>query len=230
MKATFVAFDLETTGLEPESCDIIEVGGQKFSLEDDGTPKYLSSFSSLVKIDGCVPAEATKINHITDDMLVDAPPEAEVVRKFFSWAGLSSILLAHNASFDVSFLGNAIHRHALMLPRNPVFCSKRMACKLFPESGHTLTQLEKNLLTTEAGHKWLEQKDDSLRHRALYDCQLLAHVFAGMVKKRIPKADWEAERIVKILPTLGGERIRFDRPLNSEELRMEYDEMKWRMA
>lgn len=220
MKATFVAFDTETTGLEPESCDIIEIAGVKFNMEDDGTPRYLSQFASLVSIEGSVPPEASRINHITDDMLVDAPKPQDALKGFFRWCGPSAIVLAHNASFDVSFVGRAVHKHNLMLPKNPVFCTKRMACRLFPEMRHRLADLEAHLLGSSSG--WAKYRDPHGAHRALYDSLLVMFVFAEMLKRRIAPDQWEAEKLLKILPGMGGERIRFDAPKNSQALQQEY--------
>ncbi len=220
MKATFVAFDTETTGLEPESCEIIEIAGVKFQLEADGSPAVICSFSTLVGIDGSIPAAASAVNHIYDHMIKDAPPVSEALRQFFRWAGQSTILVAHNASFDVSFIGNAIYQHSLMLPKNPVFCTRRMACRLFPEMRHRLADLEAHLLF---GNKhWMKHQDATGAHRALYDAKLCMSVFAEMLRRRVTPESWDVEKLIKILPGLGGERIRFDAPMNSHDLQQEY--------
>lgn len=217
--------DCETTGLEPESCEIIEIAGVKFDLEEDGKPRWISQYTSLVNIDGSIPKRASEINHIYDAMLVGQPKAREAIGGFFRWAGLSSILLAHYASFDVSFLGNAVHKEGLMLPRNPTFCTKRISCRLFPELRHRLADLEMSLLCGKDS-EWLKERDPQGAHRALYDSTLLMHVFAAMMRRKVPKEDWlDPKRAIKALTALSGESAKFDKPLNSFD--MKHDFLTW---
>jgi DNA polymerase III epsilon subunit-like protein len=224
MKPIFVAFDTETTGLEPETCEVIEVAGVRFRLDEEGNPVKLGEYQSLVRIEGSIPPEASRINHIYDAMLTKAPKGPEAIGKFFRWVGPSAIMLAHHAAFDVSFLGNEIQRHGLMLPRNPIFCTKRMATRLLPEVRHRLNDLEEYLIAKNP--TWLKVKNPHNQHRALYDSEMLMYVFAEMMKRRIPKVDWEVEKLLKVLPGLGGEKLAFDRPLNSHELGQVWLELK----
>lgn len=105
----FLALDVETTGLSADYDRIIELGA---ILYNNG--KNVSSFSSLVNAGIKIPVQATKVNHITDQMLQGAPRETSAFEKFVEYAdgilegGL--IVVAHNASFDMNFLSKTLSR------------------------------------------------------------------------------------------------------------------------
>ena len=118
----FVAFDLETTGLVNTKDEIIEIGAVKFTVAVEGNkvvPKLLSEFNMLVNPNMLIPEEASKVNHITDDMVRDAPPVGECLKKFTAFCGQGTILLAHNANFDASFLRVAYAKNPQLVPVNP---------------------------------------------------------------------------------------------------------------
>jgi len=106
----FTAIDTETTGLRPESGSIIQIGAVRF----DSTG-VLASYEALIN-PGCpVPPLVSEITHITDDMLCDKPHAADVLPGFLEFIG-DSILIAHNAGFDISFIDAELARCA----RNPL--------------------------------------------------------------------------------------------------------------
>lgn len=106
---SFIAFDVETTGLNPEYDRIIEIGAVRFI---NGQPS--EEFSTLVNPRIKVPSAATNVNHITNQMLSAAPNETEVYPKLLEFLGEASqkkiIMCAHNASFDFRFLTNTLRR------------------------------------------------------------------------------------------------------------------------
>lgn len=106
---SFIAFDVETTGLNPEYDRIIELGAVQFI---DGQPS--EEFSTLVNPQIKIPSAATNVNHITNQMLRTAPNEREVYLKLLDFLGEASkkkiIMCAHNASFDFRFLVNTLRR------------------------------------------------------------------------------------------------------------------------
>lgn len=99
----YIAFDVETTGLSPTKDKIIEIGAVLFCK---GVPE--KSFSSLVNPGIPISPAASAVNHITDEMLASAPAEEDVYRAFTSFLGDAlrgqTIMCAHNATFDFSFL------------------------------------------------------------------------------------------------------------------------------
>ena len=105
----FIAFDVETTGLNASSDRIIELGAVLF---ENGIP--MKSFSSLVNPGIVVPAAATAINHITNAMVKNAPDEEIVYPEFLEFLGDAvsgnTIMCAHNAKFDFDFLQNTLTR------------------------------------------------------------------------------------------------------------------------
>lgn len=98
LKGKIVVFDLETTGLSPTACEIIEIGAV---LMEDGVMK--SVFSTLVNPGTHIPEETSAVNHIYDEDVADAPSFEDVVGDFYKFA-YGATLAAHNAPFDMSFL------------------------------------------------------------------------------------------------------------------------------
>lgn len=100
--AVFVVFDLETTGLEPKKERIVEIGAIKF---DQRGP--IGRFSVLVNPGVPMPPEASKINGITDTMLMGKPSLDEVLPDFVRFIA-DTVIIAHNAPFDCSFIDAAL--------------------------------------------------------------------------------------------------------------------------
>lgn len=109
MKKHFIAIDIETTGLSPSKDRIIELGAVEFI---DG--REVRRFSTLINVGISIPATATQVNHITNDMIRDAPSEQIVYPSFINFLGDAVkgkvFLCAHNASFDFGFLENTLRR------------------------------------------------------------------------------------------------------------------------
>ncbi len=94
----YIAFDLETTGLDSRTDQIIEIGAVLFR---NGLPA--DRFSSFAQPGEPLSANIVALTHITDEMLAGAPTPQEAVGAFLDWAG-SRTLVGHNAEFDVGFL------------------------------------------------------------------------------------------------------------------------------
>jgi len=115
--AEFVALDLETTGLYPVSCRLVEFGAVRFKLAKG----ELLRFEQLVDPECPIPSEATRIHGITDAMVRDMPTVAETLPIFLGFlGGPETVLLAHNASFDLGFLSFALAKLGMPFPPNPV--------------------------------------------------------------------------------------------------------------
>lgn len=96
--ADVVVFDTETTGIAPSSDRIIELAAIRFT---DGKPT--ECFHTYIDPERPIPAEATKVNKITDDMVADSPKIGRVIKSFDEFVG-SSVLVAHNLEFDLKFI------------------------------------------------------------------------------------------------------------------------------
>lgn len=109
LKDRYIAFDVETTGLNSKNDRIIEVGAVLF---ENG--RIIKRYNTLVNPGVPIPYSATAINHITNEMVKDAPKEEEAYLELSSFLGdaLSgrTVICAHNASFDMRFLTETLLR------------------------------------------------------------------------------------------------------------------------
>ena len=102
---TFCVVDLETTGASPRDCGITEVGAVKVRRGE-----VVGTFQTLVD-PGCpVPTFIRLLTGISDDELADAPPISGVLPSLLEFVR-GTVLVAHNARFDVSFLNHALTQH-----------------------------------------------------------------------------------------------------------------------
>lgn len=102
MSNTIVVYDLETTGLSHETCEIIEIGAVKIV---NGEIK--ERFASFVKPKSPIPADATAKNNITDEMVKDAPCIEDVIADFYDYTR-GCVLSGYNIiGFDMKFLQKA---------------------------------------------------------------------------------------------------------------------------
>lgn len=108
--ARFVVFDLETTGLDPETDSIIEIGAVRVV-----NGKITDSFQKLINPKKHISEDATAVNHITDSMVKGCPTIKEVLPDFLDFVG-NNILAAHNAGFDAAFLREACQKCGLTAP------------------------------------------------------------------------------------------------------------------
>ena len=119
----YVALDVETTGLSPKNGDrVIEIGA--VAIENQG---IIAKFSSLIDVDKMIPWQVQKVHGITNEMLYGEPKPDEVLPEFYEFIA-GSILVAHNASFDIGFLK---HEFALlgMSLNNRSLCTLKMSRK-----------------------------------------------------------------------------------------------------
>ena len=96
--AEYCVFDIETTGLSPQSCKITEIGAVIVKKGE-----VVDKFDTFTDPEVQIPENITKLTSITDEMVAGAPKNADAVREFLKFAG-NRILVAHNASFDTSFI------------------------------------------------------------------------------------------------------------------------------
>lgn len=96
--ATFVVFDVETTGLSAMYNKIIELAAVKIHDGD-----IIDKFEAFADPKHLLSATTIDLTGITDDMVRGKPDPEQVVKEFMDWVG-DSILVAHNASFDIGFL------------------------------------------------------------------------------------------------------------------------------
>lgn len=122
----FVAFDLETTGTRPSSDMIVEVGAVMF----DGD-QALKGFGCLVDPGISIPADASAVNGITDEMVRGKPRITDVLSDFADFCG-DLPLVAHNAPFDYKFLLEDVKLHKAPAPKGVVLDTLPLSRSIFP--------------------------------------------------------------------------------------------------
>ncbi len=122
-RVRFVAFDFETTGLLPACDRVVEIGATAFRLQEIGGQWRVipdGEYESLIN-PGCpIPQAATAIHGI-DDLDVSAAPSFKTASATFLPFIEGSILIAHNAPFDTTFLRAETMRAGLEPPTNPAY-------------------------------------------------------------------------------------------------------------
>ena len=103
----YVVFDLETTGLSPNTCKIIEIGAVKV---ENG--QIVDRFSTFVNPKEPIPYKIEELTSIRDDMVIDAPTIEEILPEFMKFCE-GSIMVAHNAEFDMSFIKKNCDRQGI---------------------------------------------------------------------------------------------------------------------
>lgn len=122
----FIAFDTETTGLDPVSGRIVEIGAVKFDQRG-----VIARYNVLINPEMPMPEEAGKVNGITDEMLKDKPLIADVFPDFFDFIG-TGVLVAHNAPFDINYVNAELKRAGKPPLSNKVVDTRIFAKEVFP--------------------------------------------------------------------------------------------------
>jgi DNA polymerase III epsilon subunit len=184
---TLVAFDTETTGLFPIMHRLVEIGAVRFRL--DG--RELATFEQLIDPHISIPPDVQQVHGITDRMVRGQPTVEQVIPQFIEFLGESdTILLAHNAPFDLGFLAMALIRLGIACPPHDVFDTLAMARRLYPTlPSHSLEHVATRLKVAN--------KAD---HRALSDARLVRDVFLELLL-HIPTVNSIAD-LVRISPLL----------------------------
>ena len=104
---TYVVFDLETTGFSAKSDRIIEIGAVKVQ-----NGKIIDRFSTFVNPEIPIPLRIEQLTSINDNMVIDAPKIEEILPSFMEFCE-GSVMVAHNADFDMSFIAANCERIGL---------------------------------------------------------------------------------------------------------------------
>ena len=170
LQDNYVVFDLETTGLYPNSGDsIIEIGAVKIS-----NGEIIDRFDELINPGKDLNDEIINITGINNEMLKGKRSEEEVLKDFIKWVD-DYPLVAHNAKFDISFIDMAYLKYNLGRLSNIVIDTLGLSRYLeSKERYHNLATLVKRYEIP-----WDEDK----HHRADYDSEGTALIFLKMLKK-----------------------------------------------
>jgi DNA polymerase-3 subunit epsilon len=167
-EVTFCIVDLETTGGSPQDSKITEIGALKVKCG-----AVTGSFQSLVDPGEPVPSFIRLLTGISDDMLFDAPPIEEVLPNFIEFLG-GSVLVAHNARFDVSFLNAALARNDYPTITNQIVDTAQLARRILQG------EVRNNKLETLAYHLRCAHKPC---HRAYADVLATTDVLHNLIER-----------------------------------------------
>ncbi len=165
----FRVLDVETTGLELED-EVVELA--TVDLPFDGSPGRLCRhWAGLCKPSIPIPPEVSAVHHITDDMVADKMPWAELAQGLLH-PDTATYFVAHKADFDGMFVTEALRAG------KPLLCTYKAALRIWPEAPGFSNQILRY---------WLKLKiDDGVTepaHRALPDANVTAHLLIEILKK-----------------------------------------------
>ena len=163
----FVVFDIETTGLNSHTNEIIEIGAVKIKAG-----RIVDRYSQLINPGRPIPYHITEITSITDEQVANEPKIDEVIGKFVDFVG-DAVLVAHNAPFDMGFIKRDIKKYLNIDYQCSVIDTLQMARDLFPDlKKYGLGDLNKTLGLALEKH-----------HRAVDDSQATANMFIIFLEK-----------------------------------------------
>jgi DNA polymerase-3 subunit epsilon len=166
---TFVVVDLESTGGSPEQCGITEIGAVKVRGGE-----VLGEFQTLVNPAEPIPAFISVLTGITDAMVSAAPRIESAFPAFLEFAA-GSVLVAHNAGFDISFLKSASRRTGIAWPDFAVLDTLTLARQLVTHDespNHKLSSLARVFAAATTPD-----------HRALHDARATVDVLHGLIER-----------------------------------------------
>ena len=155
---TYCVLDLETTGFSFRTEKITEVGIMKIK-----NGEVIDTFETFVNPEKPIPYRVVEVTNITDDMVKDAPKIDEVFPKILDFIG-DSVLVAHNADFDIGFLKYNASQLGYKL-ENTYLDTLRLAKELFPNyKKYKLGIIAENLgIKVEVAHRALDDVDTTVK-------------------------------------------------------------------
>ena len=166
-EATYVVFDVETTGLSAIYNDLIQVAASKMYKGN-----VIAEFDEFINPGHPLSAFTTELTGITDDHVKNAKPLEQVLQEFQEFCK-DTVLVAHNATFDVGFMNANYERHGLPKISQPIIDTLEFARNLYPEyKRHGLGPLTKRFCVA------LEQ-----HHMANYDAEATGRLLFIFIKE-----------------------------------------------
>ena len=163
---SFVVFDIETTGLSPVNCKIIEIGAVTCRKGE-----VLSRFNEYVNPETSIPKEITELTGISGETVKNADTIEQVLPRFLEYCS-GKMLVAHNASFDTGFIRAAAVKCGIPF-NNPYIDTLALSRYLNPNlTNHKLDTVAKHYGFGEFEH-----------HRASEDAEMLYLIFDKMINR-----------------------------------------------
>ncbi|WP_067838494.1 PolC-type DNA polymerase III [Amphibacillus sediminis] len=164
-EATYIVFDVETTGLSAVYDTIIELAAVKVKNGD-----IIDRFERFANPHHPLSQTTIDLTGITDDMVKDAPEVEEVLADFKKWIG-DDVLVAHNASFDMGFINQGFEKHGMKQVYNPVIDTLELGRFILP-------QLKSHRLNILCKHYNIELTQ---HHRAIYDAEATGYLLWKLI-------------------------------------------------
>lgn len=160
----FVVFDIETTGLNPYSDDIIEIGAVKIK-----NGEIVDRYNQLINPGREISEFTTNLTSITNEDLADKPSFEQIKDDFYNFIK-GTILVAHNAEFDIGFIKRKYSNYGVYID-NPYADTLKI-------SRYTLTDLKRHKLDIVAERLGVNLQN---HHRAVDDANATAEIFIALV-------------------------------------------------
>lgn len=181
-KVIEIVLDTETTGLDYTREKIVEFAAVR--LENG---KIKDEFQTLINPEQHIRKSSMAIHGISEDMVKDAPTEAEVLPKILEFIGDYPIV-AHNAIFDYSFINEMCLRVSGTGINNARIDTQQMFKEVFPDlPSHGLEALTKKFNVEFTKH-----------HRAMADTMGLALAYPDLKKLYFQKYDWQEKQLENV--------------------------------
>ena len=164
LDADFVVFDIETTGFSPVNNRIIEIGAVKVS-----GGQIVDRYSTFINPDVPIPFEIEKLTGINDEMVMGSPMIDVILPQFLEFCQ-GCVMVAHNASFDMSFIIENARRLGLNTEYTYVDTVAIARVLLPNQARHTLDAVAKTMNVSLENH-----------HRAVDDAEATAHIFVKFI-------------------------------------------------
>lgn len=171
-EATYTVFDIETTSLSAEYGKIIQIAGVKMFKGN-----VIAEFEEYIDPGAPLTKFTTALTGITDNDVRGSKPLEQVLKEFKEFCA-NTILVAHNATFDVGYMNLNYERHGLEEIQEPWFDTLEFARNLYPEMKRFgLGQLTKKF-KIDLGDK---------HHNAIFDSQATGHLAWRFVREAIER-------------------------------------------
>lgn len=175
---SYTVIDIETTGLSPTFDKIIELSALKV---ENGAP--VGEFSELVNPEIPVSAFITSLTGITNDMLKDRPKIEDVLPRFLDFLG-NSLIVGHNANFDINFIYDNAESVLRTAFSNDFVDTMRLGRRLIDGLEHYRLQDLAEYFKIDYSHA----------HRALEDCKITQTCYEQL-KKIVAENPEKAEKL-----------------------------------
>jgi DNA polymerase-3 subunit epsilon len=165
-KEVFICLDCESTGLNVETDEIIEIAVVKFTFEE-----ILEEYEALVDPGMVIPQESIDVHHISNEMVQGKPKIEDVLPRVLEVVG-SHTIVGHNIGFDISLIMQAAKKRGIPCSINPEnsIDTLRLARLYGGSPNNTLEMLRKHFNIPEEG-----------AHRAMNDVVVNIKVFKYLV-------------------------------------------------